>query len=135
MNFESSATTEKLKEFRKFVSNSLKNIDISDDERNELVFACGEALLNTVKVSYDGGNVQKTMKIEIAQDENKIILKFYDNGKKLSDDDLTNNPKSSSKEGGLSNFFIHEIMDSVHLENNDEWVNCVVLTKDLKNND
>ena len=39
MNFESSATTEKLKEFRKFVSNSLKNIDISDDERNELVLS------------------------------------------------------------------------------------------------
>lgn len=135
MNFESSATSEKLKEFRKFVSNSLKNIDISDDDRNELVFACGEALLNTVKFSYDGGNDQKTMKIEIAQVHDKIIMKFYDNGRELLDTDLTNNPKKSSKEGGLSNFFIHEIMDSVHLEKNDEWVNCVVLTKELKKRD
>ncbi len=131
MNFESSATTEKLKDFRKFVSNSLKNIDVTEDDRNDLVFACGEALLNTVKISYKGGDEQKTMKIEIVQDNQKIIMKFYDNGKELAEDDLTNNPIKSSKEGGLSNFFIHEIMDSVYLEKNDDWVNCVVMTKQI----
>ena len=85
--------------------------------------------------AFFSAEAQKTMKIEIAQVHDKIIMKFYDNGRELLDTDLTNNPKKSSKEGGLSNFFIHEIMDSVHLEKNDEWVNCVVLMKDLKNND
>ncbi len=131
MNFETNATKDKLKEFRKFVSSSLKDLGLSDNHRDDLVFVCGEALLNIIKISYAGGDDSKTMKIDISKDNNKIILKFFDNGTKLVQEDLLNNPLNSSKESNLSNFFINEIMDEVILEETENWINCVMLSKQL----
>tara|TARA_B100001027_G_scaffold70168_1_gene47855 strand:+ start:818 stop:1216 length:399 start_codon:yes stop_codon:yes gene_type:complete len=131
MNFESHATKDKLKEFRKFVSSSLKDLGLSDNDRDDLVFVCGEALLNIIKISYAGGDDSKTMKIDISKDNNKIILKFFDNGTKLVQEDLLNDPLNSLKESNLSNFFINEIMDEVILEETDNWINCIKLSKQL----
>ena len=71
------------------------------------------------------------MKIDISKDNNKIILKFFDNGTKLVQEDLLNDPLNSLKESNLSNFFINEIMDEVILEETDNWINCIKLSKQL----
>ena len=127
--------SESLKEVRTFSRDVFEKLKLNSDLKDELVLAIAEAAQNIVKHAYKG--VQETkdhMQIKISLKDNQLEIGFFDKGKPVVAENIQHRKLDDIKPGGLGTYFIKQIMDdAVFKKDQQQWVNHLILTKNLTN--
>jgi anti-sigma regulatory factor (Ser/Thr protein kinase) len=109
---------------------SLAGID--EEERCRVVLAVDEACTNIIRHSYEGA-MDKPIICEGMLENEKLMFKLRDYGKKVDPTEIHPRDLSEVRPGGLGVHFIHEVMDKVVFEDCGEDGTCLILEKRLSN--
>tara|TARA_Y100000816_G_scaffold292073_1_gene285692 strand:- start:2418 stop:2840 length:423 start_codon:yes stop_codon:yes gene_type:complete len=125
-----------LKDVRIFSRDVFEKCNLDNELKEELVLAIAEAAQNIVKHAYKGiENTDDKMQIKISLNNDKLEIGFFDKGKPVVEENIQHRQLDDIKPGGLGTFFIKQIMDdAVFKKDQQQWVNHLVLTKNLSNN-
>ena len=125
--------TKSLKEVRVFSREVFDKLKLDNELKDELVLAIAEAAQNIVKHAYKGVEDTKDhMQIKISLNDNQLEIGFFDKGKPVVAENIQHRKLDDIKPGGLGTYFIKQIMDdAVFKKDEQQWVNHLVLTKNI----
>lgn len=124
-----------LKLIREFVNIVLRNLSISDVERNQLVLAVDEVCSNLI-IHSNECNPNNSIEINILDQNEQILFEIVDRDAKQFDISKYKNPNlkkivKERKKGGLGLLLVNKIMDNVEVES-DNSQNIWRLYKNIK---
>jgi serine/threonine-protein kinase RsbW len=105
-----------------FINSQLVNSGIDDYDKNKIMTACDEIIINIIKYAYPNHDG----KLEIIFDINsqRIVIVFIDSGKKFNPLEKPDTDISLSleerKTGGLGILMVKSLMDNVNYEYKDD---------------
>ncbi len=128
------ASLNNLDEVRKFVAEVLKQLSLSDEDKDHIILAVDEAFTNSVRHAYQNSE-KGIIDIKIAVSSTKIKISIIDYGKgfdpeKVEKKDITAYVKKM-KRGGLGLFLIKSFMDKVDYKINPGIKNEIIMIKNL----
>ena len=126
-------STSSLKEVRVFSREVFEKINISQEQKDELVLAIAEAAQNIVKHGYkDIESTTDKMQIRISLKSGELEIGFFDKGKPVVPGNIQHRKLDDIKPGGLGTYFIKQIMDeAVFKKDQKGWVHHLVLSKKI----
>ncbi len=119
-------------EIRSFLNKFLKNVAISDSEKNQVVLAIDEAVANAI-IHGNDNDPSRTIELDLDINDKRILIEISDIGmfdKEMKDEKITKDLKEIIKDkqkGGLGLKLIYSIMDIVSFYTKEHRSYCMMV--------
>ena len=129
------ATVENLEKVIEFIDDHLIKVGCSQKIKTEIDIAVDELFSNIANYAYRQNVGKATVKIELSDEPNEVIITFEDSGKPYNpldkeDPDVTL-PLEKRKIGGLGIYMVKKSMDDIKYEYKNDH-NILKIKKNLK---
>lgn len=133
LEFQFPATSEHLCTLREKLREVLETCSKSDELKNCIVLAVGEACMNIIEHAYCDGDTGDII-VEIEKQGDSMTFRLTDFAhRKTREEDMKSRPLEEVRPGGLGCHIINEIMDEVSLiECDADCGNVLQMTKKLE---
>jgi anti-sigma regulatory factor (Ser/Thr protein kinase) len=131
--------TRNLSLVRTTVSEVLDASPFDQNMRNKIIVAVDEALANVVEHAYEGSVGDIVVSLELTTEQLRVLI--CDNGVQFNPGERLNSTIDihdhirKGLKGGLGLFLMRQIMDEVRFAQDSEWVNELVMIKNLPSAD
>jgi anti-sigma regulatory factor (Ser/Thr protein kinase) len=126
--FEIQSRTENLKTIREEVRPLLEKAGFPVKDIESILVALGEACTNAIRHAY-ANEPHHTIQVTYEEDDEKIVLKIRDYGKKFDASQIKKPKLPPERGGGLGLYFMQTIMDKMRYNTDHDEGKELILTK------